>query len=718
MSLPSFTVEGETFDKVMQSIGMETPKKNASVIESLVYFQKIGYNTRALIKHQNGNRSAYNSISYNTLTIPNVEVFWKAGLKGVFVPKILTGGFVTPKYKYRTVDIIGYKTIRTDTTLRLIITRVGSFPSGYCVTKAARLVSLEEEFQNDQERAASLYSLWGIKKTEENDMEWCVIEWSYLTTIVNFLKLSETQTETINPKRVPLTPVPKVSNEGRVLVSGWDKVYKKPDFSDIYWTMSKELLNESRDRLLPIYAFDKTSNNNKFFVCCTYDALYKMVTGKLNIKGCPEQYKRSTICVHSTIRSDMTTKGFWDFERNLPSKTDMTTVQTMGDELTLVMLDVIIVCFKEVFGVLLSHSDFLILDASKNTKISRHVILSAPGIFFKNLAHFGNFVRVQECVMIRMATRGTPSERESVFKLFAPDSVERHSSNPLDLVTFYVEKGAHSKKTFASVFWDIGASLGISKNFRIPYATKYAEDRPLVVATMNTFEPDPKNYVPMGLSEIEEFHKLVFYSGLPTAVIKMPIDSRKLKEIGLVLEDTVLKDYINDTIRNTPDFCSVEFGEYKWANIKVSVLSHLLEESSVMLPVSSYLPAQRTSPSSQLYMCKNPLVNSLLREIMKRVEVLVPWSDISSFVIGKVEKALEPKKIKKLYQLRVKATNSKWCPILKNTHTNRKGNAEVKIYRYTGTIAINCWSSSCKPIVLKREIKKNGILKQLFQVLE
>jgi len=196
MSLPSFTVEGETFDKVMQSIGMETPKKNASVIESLVYFQKIGYNTRALIKHQNGNRSAYNSISYNTLTIPNVEVFWKAGLKGVFVPKILTGGFVTPKYKYRTVDIIGYKTIRTDTTLRLIITRVGSFPSGYCVTKAARLVSLEEEFQNDQERAASLYSLWGIKKTEENDMEWCVIEWSYLTTIVNFLKLSENQSQT------------------------------------------------------------------------------------------------------------------------------------------------------------------------------------------------------------------------------------------------------------------------------------------------------------------------------------------------------------------------------------------------------------------------------------------------------------------------------------------------------------------------------------------
>jgi len=775
----STSIHGLSTREVLTMLNMneeDRKRPDASVSPRAVisWIQKVGEKMHGLLGERN---SQYKSCVVKgetkrplILTIPDPSSLYKHGTMGLYIPKILADAFSIEKFILRWVCILGIKIFyQRGKGTSIEMTHIGTIR--VCkFTQCFKECNPEYMVDNTD---VCCWVPWGLERQSLSlrDFPFCWIPWRLLFKLIPSYHIGEhEEAQETFQRDMTLT---SFSNDGiyernesdgvhactrvidgveytitrkdslqlahekekqhqqhfdpLILNNGWNIELEPPlDKTDTFWSLSDELKELSQKGQTPIFALDKSAENNKLFITTSYMSLWKIISGKHTIKNVTQ---RSHVCAHSVIRNHYACKGFWDFEVSEPHTGWPEPIETLKVKLVKSVLILLKHCFEEVLSVTLDNSDFLILEACKPTKISFHIILSSPGIFFTSFEHMKKFMRILECFIIRHLVDKNEPLREHAMKLFLlpKDQSVSHSIRPLDLVTLvHPESG---KENRLACFWDMGASDGSTTFFRTPMATKFVEERPLKVSSMNEFEPDEDTFHTLVPSENISFEEMIFLSGMPTAVYKKYGDDRDINTLGMDVLESTMRQYAHDIIMNTSRdfFTSVNgVGENVRAKIDVKGLSDLLPSSrrptNSSFHGSSYLNRQRREGINWTFESSANIkgLTGMIKNVILNIPELSEWTNAGSFdycpLFGFMRGCKRGEKV--LNGIMIKVMDSTWCPIKRGTHKGRRGNAKALIKRGIGNVVLSCFTSHCGKKEYKGMLRNKRELGELFRLLE
>lgn len=690
------------------------------------------------------------------MTIPDPVSQFKSGTSGIFIPKVLAKVFEREEYIVRYVCMISLKmSYKKDKGASIEITHMGTVP----VCKLVKyLKNFDPECSNDD--IEDCLTPWGMRKLtpQTRKLEWYYIPWGLVASLLPIYQSEElsngmNEEEDYSRDDIIIKVVDGIEHkiklagsdskdgipEGNyippklecihpiVLKNGWNEDIQPPKYkSDTFWSLSDDIKDVSDGGFTPIFALDKCETNKKLFLSTTYHSLWKMIKGDHRISGVLD---RSHICAHSVVRNHYACKAFWDFECNEPKSGWPEPMEDLKVKLMDSVIILIKTCFYEVFSIKVDKTDFLIFEACKSTKISFHVILATPGLFFSSFMEMKKFMRILECFIIRILTYpGSDNPmKKHVSRLLLPpkDDTVSHSGRALDSVIVSREE----KRIQLACFWDMGASDKTLAFFRTPMSTKFAEDRPLLVSPMNEFVPDEHSIQRKMTGITPSQDELYFLHGLPTAVCVNSVDERDESEVGLSISEDILRKYAHDVLTSTDGrftLVVIGFGECKNSSIDLKGISELIPSSFGKTGYSNASQYSRRQKSYRGSWSFYPSVEKKgLTEMLKSLVSLIPsmgeWSHADSFdycVLFRDDKISKDKKRPKISGIMIKNSASFWCPIKKGNHAGRRGNAKVMIKRGSGDVAMTCFSSHCGKIEHKGILRGDDNLGVLFRYLE
>lgn len=688
------------------------------------------------------------------LTIPDPRSFYNNDAIGCYIPKKLMDQYNKEKYLVRYACLMGLKLqYRKESGADIEITHICTAP----VSKIIQALCTfdEGDVNNDIDECAFAPWLLNNRGLTTSSFGWNYIPWYFFPKLLTNLRLedetiapddshinslSESTSERHKPQMVTITKksvsgteitITRKSNEGNgvkelkplILANGWNKTITSPrSSSDLCWIL-KDIKKLSRSGRTPIFALDKDEANRKVFLTTTYRNLWKIINQKVVISGI---LPRSQRCAHSVILNDYACKAFWDMELGEPPGGWPKPMDILKKELLISMISLSKVCFAQVFNITLEDRDFLILEACKPTKISFHVILASPGLFFATYEHMKKFFRILECFIVQKlvsvrddTTDSSDPLREYAMKiLFLPkDDMKRQSKRPLDLIE--VEHRKSDKGKVESIrlacFWDMGASDKRLAYFRTPMSTKFAEDRPLHISEHNQFEPDERIFRQISKVSSLTHEEMIFLSGLPTAVYKRFEDDKSISASGLIVSDGIMESYVREVlVDNSRRFpliiTGLNGGEPVIAEIEVAGLANLLSSpyhfgSSGSYHPSNYTRTQRRGVGSWNFQCSQDVkgLTKVISNLFETIPDFKHWTNVLSFdyslVYGTDRKNSRSRGKPELSGILIKVSHSTWCPIKRGHHSEgRKGIAKVMIWRNKGgkgAIKASCFNSHC-----------------------
>ena len=673
-----------------------------------------------------------------TFTVPSPEKFYKAKASGIYIPSCLKNRVQDKKYAKRYICLLGFSFVKNETPVSVLITHIGTF-------RVELLLSCLKEYDetctgdNLEECCIDPWQL-----DENSEYSWYFIPWEVFPKLLYTLRKSdETKEIAQSPPNFRMDNIRKGYSLSRyntkkpecdkssiekciVLKNGWNSDTMEPPRSskEVYWSLSEDLTRASEATRTPLFALDKSPEMNKLFICTSYLNIYKFITGKYKIEGIAD---RSHVCVHSIVREPYATKAFWDFEYDKPNDGWYIDRDSLQEKLVDSALKLIIACFADVFNITLQVEDFLILESRKETKISFHVILASPGLFFASYGHMRRFMNILECFIVSYLISDKDSElKKAATALLTRLNKKHHQKRPLQLVQF---SGRKDGLCYTGCFWDINASIRKLAFFRTPYSTKFDEERYLIPsASLNKFSINDSVFGNLPMDEKYKF----FLAGLPTAVYKNPLDDEKeLNEIGLTVPYATLRTHVNAMVIDCPLNFHVHFEEEKkptLATIELGGLVDILsyEIGRVSSKSNSFFSSRYASSGGSWNFRRSDNIKGLseaIRSIMEMVPRLKNWASAVHYdycVLFSKKRNRDTGILEKsgINAVMIKVSHSRWCPVRNNFHTKRKGASSVLLMRTTGNVKFSCFSTNCGDIYKARLLQGKRELGDLFILLE
>lgn len=757
-------VKGKTIPDALSKISVPSehrkrPDNTKNPVKIITWMQMIGsYMHRMLSKkHPKYKKCSTGQQEVSlTLTVPDIIGLQKIGTYGIYVPKSLANSFKREEYITGWICLLSLKMFyRKKEGATIEISHIGT-------VRTCQLLSILKEYKpkfETKDFEICCLNPWGLQQrnVKINDFPWYIIPWNLFSDIFpsyetethspsQNLKYSKENEEpqvfvkteekiidgvkyTIRKKDASLLSKKKEEiHKPLILHNGWNTSLEPPsDCGNVHWQLSDDLKNLSQEGFTPIFAMDKTEDKKKLFITTSYHSLWKIVNKEHIIPGIP---LKSHECVHSVIRNHYACKAYWDFEYNEPFCGWPESPDIIKRKLLESILNLIKRCFNEIFFVALDNSDFLILEACKSTKISFHVILSAPGLFFATFEHVKKFMRIFECFIIRILSNpyDAISFGEHAMRiLILPKKNQKMSTNrPLESVT--VTNPETEKTVHLSCFWDMGASDKATCFFRTPFSTNFAENRPLVISSMNEYKPDERIFHDKYSSKTLSYEEMMFLSGLPTAVYQKPEDDRDINAVGLKIKEWMLTKAANDTLMYTPEILKLNvngIGDNLQGKIDLKGIYELLPSCfgiSRCPDNTCYLTRQRREGINWTFEISRDTIGltDLIRNAIKNIPGLGEWTEADNYnycpLFGEMKGCKPGENV--LNGIMIKVMESSWCPIKRGNHRGRRGNAKLLLKRGSGYVSISCFTSHCGKIEHKGILRGSEQLACLFRSLE